>query len=207
MNLSCLATTLLIAILACVVSPAQAQVGTSAPANDSLGGKSKTCFGCQGTGQTRCAVPGCRHGSLDCPGPCLKLTKGIWEKRNVPGHTDPSERWQKVTFGKKSGYWSSGHLGEVPTLSADGQFFSPKCTVCGGAATVTCSKCRGKGTGACALCDGKRTVPEAWSAFDHPKMKERPKRFQLQDGRTLIGRKVMISGETVTLARLMAMSK
>lgn len=168
-------------------------------AADSSDQKSKPCFQCNGKGEAKCSEISCRNGTKDCPSPCLKLTKGVWEKRNVPGHTDPNERWQKVTFGRKSGYWSSAHVGEVPTLSADGQFSSPKCTVCGGAATVTCPRCQGKGTGVCRLCDGKKSVPESWSAFDHPKMKDRPKQFQLRDGRTLIGRKVMISGDTVTL--------
>lgn len=117
----------------------------------------------------------------------------------VPGHTNPNERWQRVQSGKRSGYWSSAHVGEVPTF-ADGSASSPKCTVCSGAATVTCSRCQGKGTGVCSGGrEGKKVVPASWSAFDHPKMKERPRKFQMKDGQTLVGRKVMVTSDTVTL--------
>jgi hypothetical protein len=175
------------------------QTSKPAAAGTEVGEKTKSCFECKGKGEAKCPEVSCRSGAKDCPGPCLKLTKGVWEKRNVPGHTDPNERWQKVTSGRRSGYWSSAHVGEVPILAADGTAASPKCTVCGGAATVTCPRCKGKGTGVCTLCDGKKSVPESWSAFDHPKMKNRPQKFSLKDGRTIIGRKVMISGDTVTL--------
>lgn len=180
---------------AVTLDPIFAQTQTNAAA----AAPTKPCFQCHGAGEGKCAEIGCRAGRKDCPGPCLKLTKGVWEKRDVAGHTDPNERWQKVTFGKKSGYWSSGHIGEVPTIAPDGTASSPKCKVCSGAAMVTCARCQGKGTAVCAICEGKKSVPTSWSAFDHPKLKERPKRFLLKDGRTIIGRKVIITGESVTL--------
>jgi hypothetical protein len=161
--------------------------------------KAKPCFQCQGTGEMKCDG-GCQQGMKACPAPCLKLTVGVWEKRNVPGHTDPNERWQTVRVtARKSVSVSSGHLGEVLVLGQDGNYMPVKCKVCGGTTTVTCPRCKGKGSIGCTLCGGKKTVSESWTAFDHPKMKNRPKKFQLRDGRTLIGRDVAISGDTVTI--------
>jgi hypothetical protein len=161
--------------------------------------RTKVCFQCEGTGEMKCDGR-CRKGMKDCPAPCLKLTVGIWEKRNVPGHTDPNERWQTVRLNaRKSVSISSGHLGEVLVPGQDGNYMPVKCKVCGGTTTVTCPHCKGKGTLGCTLCDGKKAIPESWTAFDHPKMKNRPKKFSLKDGRTLIGRDVMISGDDVTI--------
>ena len=168
-------------------------------ASEALAEKTKTCFNCLGKGEAKCPEPTCRNGGKDCPAPCLKLSKGVWEKRDVPGHTDPDERWQRVKFGNKSAYWSSKHIGEVPTLSADGQFSSPQCTTCGGTAMVGCAKCKGRMLTTCEICAGKKVVPESWSAFDHPKLKNRPQKFTMKDGRVIIARKTMISGKTVTL--------
>jgi hypothetical protein len=159
----------------------------------------KTCFQCAGTGQEKCVTPGCRDGRKTCPAPCLKLSVGLWEKRDVAGHTDPNERWQKVKFGNKSAYWSSGHLGEIPTLAADGTFSSPQCPTCRGSTTVACPKCTGTGQIACQFCAGRKTVPETWSKFDHPKMKDRPKKFTLKDGRVLIGRRIAEADGKVSL--------
>jgi len=196
MKTNALIISLALGLAATTFTPAFAQAPPSAPSTNS---QTKPCFQCRGAGEAKCPEFGCREGRRDCPGPCLKLTKGIWEKRDVPGHTDPNERWQKVKFGKKSGYWSNGHIGEVPTMAPDGTASSPKCKVCNGAATVNCARCQGKGTTVCALCDGKKNIPAAWTAFDNPKLKERPKLFRLKDGRTVIGRKVMITGDAVTL--------
>ena len=162
--------------------------------------KTKTCFNCTGSGEAKCIEPRCKNGQKDCPSPCLKLHVGVWEKRNVPGHTDPNERWQKVRVNaKQTAYISSGHLGEVMLPGADGNARPVKCKTCGGSTTVPCTRCKGKGTGTCTVCNGKKSVPESWSAFDYPTMKNRPKKFVLKDGRTLIGRDVMISGDTITI--------
>src|SRR5216683_2097368 len=71
------------------------------------------CFQCGGTGQVKCTGPDCKDGMLECPGPCLKLSKGTWEHLVVAGH-DPEELWQK--FNQSDGSWQAwnqGHLGEV----------------------------------------------------------------------------------------------
>jgi hypothetical protein len=110
-----------------------------------------------------------------------------------------NERWQKVRYGTKTGYWSDAHVGEVPTMLPNGDAASPKCTVCGGRATVGCDRCNSKGIAPCEMCAGKKVVPESWSAFDHPKLRNRPQKFTMKDGRLIIARKTMISGKTVTL--------
>jgi len=42
-------------------------------------------------------------------------------------------------------------------------------------------------------------VPESWSAFDNPKLKDRPTRFTLKDGRVIVGRKTSALGSSVTI--------
>src|SRR5262245_5180193 len=107
---------------------------TTAPAaENTIPEKSKPCFNCQGSGEAKCIEPGCKNGQKDCPSPCLKLHVGVWEKRNVPGHTDPNERWQKVRYNaKQTVYISSGHIGEVLVPGPDGNATPVKCKTCGG---------------------------------------------------------------------------
>src|SRR5450756_118008 len=38
----------------------------------------KVCFACKREGTVACLVPGCVNGQADCPGPCLKLSRGTW---------------------------------------------------------------------------------------------------------------------------------
>lgn len=155
----------------------------------------KTCFLCKGTGSAKCSDPGCKQGRAECPGPCLKLSKGVWEKRNVAGHTDPNELWQKVRYNaRQTTYISSGHVGQYLVPGPDGNNTPVACKVCNGAAAIECAKCKGIGTAKCEMCEGKKTIPSGWTAFDNPKMKERPKRFVLKDGRVLVGKCVGILG-------------
>jgi len=174
-----------------------AQPTTSPDANTAE--KIKPCFACNKNGMTKCSVATCRNGMAECPGPCLKLTKGSWIKRAVPGHADPTERWQARRVGKKTWYFSSKHLGEYYTFDANGQPVAHACSVCGGSTTVSCKVCSGKGTITCLTCDGKKLVPESWTAFDHPRMKDRSSRFRLKDGRVLSGRTTMTVGTTTTI--------
>jgi hypothetical protein len=161
--------------------------------------KTKPCFSCNKTGTTKCSVATCRNGMAECPGPCLKLTKGTWVKRDVPGHIDPTERWQVKQIGNKKWFFSSKHVGEYYTLDASGQPVARACNVCSGSTTVNCRACSGKGTITCPTCEGKKSVPESWTAFDHPKMKNRPSRFRLKDGRELVGHKTTVLGTSVTI--------
>ena len=169
---------------------------TSADTN----GATKACFNCKGTGEAPCAATGCRKGRVECPAPCLRLSRGVWEKREVPGHTDPNERWQRVRINsRQSAYISSGHLGQYYQPGPDGTMYLLNCPTCTGLTTLPCSKCKGKGTLPCSMCDSKKVVPASWSAFDNPRMKDRPKRFELKDGRVLIGRSVAILDTSVKI--------
>jgi hypothetical protein len=56
--------------------------------------KEKTCFNCAGVGTVPCRAPGCVAGKVECPGPCMKLTRGNWIHMNVAGH-NPNELWLK----------------------------------------------------------------------------------------------------------------
>jgi len=98
-------------------APEEAAVGTDAAPIKAAGpGKDeKTCFACNGDGAAPCRAAGCVSGQMDCPNPCLKLSRGAWIHMEVAGH-DPSELWQK--FPNQSGgggyrAWTQGHVGEV----------------------------------------------------------------------------------------------
>ncbi len=74
----------------------------------------KSCFACKGEGTVACRVPGCRNGKVECPGACLKLTRGKWVHLNMAGH-DPKDVWQTFpdSSGKGSQAWNQQHVGEV----------------------------------------------------------------------------------------------
>jgi len=129
---------------------------------------------------------------MDCPAACIKLRKGKWEKR--PNRPDPNETMQSITVGGK-GFWvSSHHEGVYYVLDANRQLVMQDCPTCHGATRVQCKTCAGTGIIKCPICDGKKQVPASWSAFDNPKMKDRPSRFKLKGDREIIGRKVAVMG-------------
>src|SRR6266436_557876 len=43
------------------------------------------CFNCDGKGIMACKA-GCVAGQAECPGPCLRLSRGKWEHLDVAGH-------------------------------------------------------------------------------------------------------------------------
>jgi hypothetical protein len=77
-----------IALALCCV-PLLAQISTNRIGSAE---PTKTCFRCNGSGKMKC--PDCKSGYRDCPGPCLKLSRGTWEHLDVAGH-DKSELWQR----------------------------------------------------------------------------------------------------------------
>jgi hypothetical protein len=183
----------------CLMGTVQVWSQPAAQPGGGAAATTKPCFTCNKTGTTKCSETTCRNGKAECPGPCLKLTKGTWIKREMPGRNDPTELWQARRVGNKTWYFSSKHLGEYYTFDASGQPVAHGCNVCGGSTTVECKACGGKGTIACPTCAGKKVVPESWTAFDHPKLKNRPSRFRLKDGSVLIGRTVTVFGTTATI--------
>ncbi len=161
------------------------------------GAGEKVCFQCNGTGQTTCFSPGCKDGWVDCPGPCLKLSKGTWEHMHVDGHPD-TDVWQR--FHQADGtsqWWNQGHVGEVIEMRAGMAVDIGKCPVCGGRGRVSCKACNGTGKSMCPICEGKKVVPDSWTAFNNPKLKNPPAMIQLKDGRTIFGKIESRLGATV----------
>jgi uncharacterized protein YlaI len=161
--------------------------------------KTKPCFQCNGTGKMKCPAPTCQKGEVDCPGSCLQLTKGTWVHMEVAGHP-PTDVWQK--FNKSGGGWTAynqNHVGHIIQMVNGEATDVGVCPVCHGKAKVKCTLCNSTGEVVCSLCEGKKTVPESWTTFDNPKMKNRPTHFKMKDGTTLIGKKTMEIGTRATI--------
>lgn len=164
----------------------------------STGEKMKTCFQCNGTGTMKC--PDCRDGYVDCPGQCLKLTQGNWVHMEVAGHP-PTDLWQKFEM-PGGGGWTSfnqNHVGHVIAFKNGDWVDTGRCPICRGSGKIECSKCKGTGEITCTVCDGKGVVPDSWTAFDNPKLKNRPDHITLKDGRVLLGKKVFVFGSHTTI--------
>ena len=157
----------------------------------------KTCFNCAGSGKALCAASGCKNGLVDCLGPCLKLSRGTWEHMHVEGHSD-TDLWQQ--FHQSDGTsraWNQAHVGQVIEMQAGQAVNIGNCKICGGTGKVKCSVCSGTGEVVCSICDGKKIVPEAWTAFNNPKLKNPPKKIQLKNGRIIIGKIESQLGSTI----------
>jgi hypothetical protein len=171
----------------------------------------KVCFQCGGSDKAVCLTPGCKDGWVECPGPCLKLSRGTWEHMHVDGHPD-TDVWQSFhQVNGTSTSWNQNHVGDVIEMRAGMAVNIGKCTVCGGKGKVKCSVCDGTGRVACPICEGKGFVPETWTAFSNPKQKNPPNLIQLKDGRkiyakieTRIGSRVYIRTESGKQEELLA---
>lgn len=170
-------------------SNSNAVVATNAVAGP--GKDEKVCFGCNGQAMVACRVPGCIGGKVDCPGPCLKLSRGAWIHMNVAGH-DPKELWQKFPE-SGGGYqaWTQGHVGEVVVMQKGKAVNIGKCLTCGGTTKVGCNVCKGLGKQKCEICNGKKFIPIAWTPTDNPWLNQQPDLIRLKDGRVLLGRVVL----------------
>jgi hypothetical protein len=183
-------------------SPAPAITNAAtAPAEAGPGPGEKVCFACKGEGTVACRVPGCKDGQVDCPGPCLKMSRGAWIHMDVAGH-DPNELWQK--FPNQSGQggyqaWNQNHVGEVVVYQNGVAVNTGKCKICGGSTRVTCSACKGTGTQTCPICDGKKFIPVAWTITDNPFFNRQPDVIRLADGRVLLGRVAATVGDDATI--------
>jgi hypothetical protein len=165
----------------------------------SPGPNEKVCFECRGQGTVACRAPGCTNGEVDCPGPCLKLSKGAWIHMTVAGH-DPSDLW--ITFTKADGgtmSWNQNHVGDVIQMQNGNPVNIGKCKVCDGTGKVTCSVCKGTGRQTCPVCNGTKFVPVAWTPTDNPWFNSQPDLIRLKDGRVFLGRVAMAIGEERTI--------
>lgn len=165
------------------------EVAAAAPGKDE-----KTCFECKGQGTVKCQGNGCMGGKAECPGPCMKLTKGTWVKMNVAGH-DPNELWQKFRGKKTGGAWSQAHVGEVISLETGEPVNIGPCKVCGGSTKVQCSACKGSGRQTCNICSGKKFIPAAWTDTDNPWFNSQPDLIRLRDGRVLLAKVAANTGD------------
>ena len=165
------------------------------------GPNEKVCFECRGKGTVPCLVPGCTDGEVDCPGPCLKLSKGAWIHMTVAEHGS-NELWQKFPNKKgQAGYqsWNQDHVGEVIVYTNGVAVNIGKCKVCGGTGKVTCSVCNGTGRQICPVCNGTKFVPLAWTPTNNPWFNSQPDLIRLKDGRVFLGRVAVAIGEERTI--------
>jgi hypothetical protein len=171
--------------------------GSKPPVVAGPGPNEKVCFQCNGVGTVVCPAPGCKEGKVDCPGACLKLTRGTWIHMTVDGH-GPNELWQK--FPNSSGLggyqaWNQNHVGEVVVYQNGVAVNIGKCKVCGGTTKVTCSACKGTGKQTCEICNEKKFIPVAWTRTDNPWFNSQPDLIRLKDGQVILGRVALSSGE------------
>ena len=160
----------------------------------------KVCFACKGEGIIACRAPGCVNGQVDCPGPCLKLSKGVWTRTDIDGK--PSDMlWQYFTSvdGRWTLGWSEHHLGEVIVMQDGKPTDIGKCKVCGGSGKVKCEVCQGTGQQTCLICDGKKYIPAAWTITDNPWFNRQPDVIRLADGRVVLGRVAATVGDDRTI--------
>jgi len=168
-------------------------------ADASPAGKEQLCFNCAGAGLVPCRALGCVAGKVECPGPCLKLTRGNWVHMNVAGH-NANELWIKFPNpdGRTYEAWNQNHAGEVVVYQKGKPVNIGACKVCGGTARVKCPVCQGEGKAACPICKGHKTVPSSWTDTDNPWLNSQPDLVRLKTGRVLLGR-VVTNGSDVLI--------
>jgi hypothetical protein len=116
------------------------------------------CAPCQGTGLVKCSHTRCKQGKLECTGPCMRLSKGIWVKNASLGK-GPDELWQ--AFPQKGGtqYYSKAHVGEVVEMQDGKAVNIGPCSICAGTTLMPCTTCKGTASITCPTCRGNKEVP------------------------------------------------
>lgn len=158
----------------------------------------KTCFECNGAGTVACQAKGCKSGKTECPGNCIRLSRGTWKHMTVAGH-GPNELW--ITFRGAKGWrsWNQNHVGEVVQYQNGEPVNVGRCPICGGATTVVCSSCKGSGKQPCDICSGKKFTPATWTPTDNPWFNSQPDLIRLTDGQAVLGRIAASSGDERTI--------
>ncbi len=159
----------------------------------------KICFACNGSGTIKCLAPGRVDGQVDCPGPCLRLTRGTWIHMEVAGHP-PTDLWQKFSEGNGAySAYSQAHVGHVIAMQNGKAVDTGPCKICGGSGKVPCNVCKGTGRETCPICGGKKYVPDSWTPIDNPWLNQQPDLIRLADGRIMFGKIVSTVGTNLTL--------
>ena len=199
-GLACFLGALLFAGCGKPATPKTVTTNSASPKVTGPGSNEKVCFQCNGAGTVPCRAPGCVNGKVDCPGPCLKLSKGIWKHTDIDGK--PSDvLWQEFTSadGRWTMAWSEHHLGEVIVVQDGKPTNIGKCKICGGTTKVTCPVCKGTGKETCPICKGKKFIPAVWTPTDNPWFNSQPDVIQLADGQVLLGRVAASLGDDRTI--------
>lgn len=181
------------------------------------------CARCGGTGLVKCPNPTCKEGTVECNGPCLRLTKGEWVKMEVAGHP-PTDVWQVFRYktNSRSGYqaWNQAHVGQVIEMVDGMPTNVGDCKICHGTTRVPCPTCQGKAEVVCPVCHGAKMLAPAKApgapvaaakpaasaapAVLAPSVDEVPppatQTFRLKNGKTVIGQ-VVIQDATVLVIR------
>lgn len=164
-----------------------------AAARDAIPANGIKCPTCLGDGKLKCSDRTCVNGQKDCPGPCLKLSQGVWEHLNVPGH-GPNELWQRFNFADgRWTAWNQTHVGQVIEMQNGKPVNMGRCRVCGGKAKVTCDLCKGAGEVVCPTCKGAKYLPADWKPVPDKDLQY----FKLKDGRTISGKITMRIGDSI----------
>ena len=111
------------------------------------------CAACEHTGRVSCGADGCVHGSVPCPGHCIKADDPGWERMAVDGHP-PDEEWLRF-YNVDGSYqaWSRAHVGEVAEM-VNGRYVNQgRCPLCAGSTRVACSACNAARM--CPTCRGR----------------------------------------------------
>jgi hypothetical protein len=111
--------------------------------------KMDQCRTCNGGGRVPCTNAKCDKGKVDCPKPCLKLSQGLWKKK------DDGKMWR--TFRGRGGTTtevSEDHAGELVEIKDGVTTLAGKCPACNGTAKADCATCNGEQTVVCTKCRG-----------------------------------------------------
>jgi hypothetical protein len=159
----------------------------------------QVCFECNASGRMACGTGGCQAGQMECPSPCLKLSRGKWEHMDMAGHK-ADELWQKYPNGPgRTIAWNHHHVGEVVLVENGVAHNAGQCQTCLGSTKVKCKMCNGQGTQTCYICDGKTVVPASWTVNSNPKLASQPDLIRLRDGRSVLGRIAIQAGKFCTI--------
>jgi hypothetical protein len=137
------------------------QTHVGLPTKDAEGRDLVPCNRCLTTGQITCQGHRCKEGHVPCPGRCLKLSDGGWQR--IEGK-DPNQLFMLYRFAGRTQAVSQAHVGEIFEVRL-GKFYAlGACPTCKKQTTITCKVCGGTGKTVCTECKGQKVVLKEKSA-------------------------------------------